>query len=72
MRGQDRRCRQQWEMTRLLAGLVYKVLTGDDYDLQFPWDESDESEHMTDKDLEEMRAKARAIEEWANRRGGNL
>ena len=73
MRGQDRRCRQSWEQTRELAGLIYKVLTGEDYPREFPWDEDNtEDETMTQDDKEEMWAKARAMEEIVNRRGGNL
>ena len=73
MLGQDRRCRQQWEQTRLLAGLVYEILTGEDYDLPFPWDESAaEIKRMSSDELENMQAKARAMEKWMNDRGGNL
>ena len=73
MRGQDRRSRQAWEQTRELAGLIYKVLTGEDYDREFPWDgENEDEEQMSATDKEEMWAKARMMEDWANRRGGNL
>ena len=73
MRGQDRRSRQQWEQTRLLVTFLHKVLTGEDYEMSFPWDEeSAPSEAMTIDDQREMWAKARAMEELVNRRGGNL
>lgn len=74
MRGQDRRSRQQWEQTRMLAGLVHKVLTGEDYKLEFPWDDESgaDSKEMSPEDLQEMWGKARAMEAMMNRRGGNL
>lgn len=73
MRGQDRRSRQQWEMTRVLAALVYKVLTGEDYEWGFPWDaEEPEEPPMSGAELEEQRSLARRMEELVNRRGGNL
>ena len=68
--GQDRRHRQQWEQTRLLAGTVVKVLTGEDIDMSFPWEECEESaDSPTDEQLAELRAKARALERQMN---GNL
>ena len=73
MRGQDRRSRQQWEQTRVLAGLVHKVLTGKDLEMELPWDEPDDDDvRMSDAELEDMQAKARAMEDYMNRRGGNL
>jgi len=73
MRGQDRRCRQQWEQTRQLETLIYKVLTGQDLDMSLPWDEETAAtREMTQEELQEMWAKARAMEEMVNRRGGNL
>ena len=73
MHGLDRRPRQSWEQTRLLAGLVCYILTGQDYDPPFPWDEEKETKHnMSNDELENMQAKARAMEKWMNSRGGNL
>lgn len=72
MRGQDRRSRQAWEQTRVLAGLVHKVLTGKDLEMDLPWDEEDDEEQMSAVELQDMQAKARAMEDWINRRGGNL
>lgn len=73
MRGQDRRCRQQWEQTRHLETLIYKVLTGQDLNMSLPWDEETAAtREMTQEELQEMWAKARAMEEMVNRRGGNL
>lgn len=73
MRGQDRRSRQAWEQTRVLAELVHKVLTGKDLDMELPWDEAENDEdRMSADEKREMLAKARAMENWMNRRGGNL
>ena len=73
MRGQDRRCRQQWEQTRQLETLIYKVLTGQDLNMSLPWDEETAAtREMTQEELQEMWATARAMEEMVNRRGGNL
>ena len=73
IRGQDRRSRQTWEQTRVLAGLVHKVLTGKDLDMSLPWDdETAAAREMTQEELQEMWAQARAMEDMFNRRGGNL
>ena len=73
MRGQDRRCRQQWEQTRELAGLVYKVLTGEEYNRPFPWDdENDNPKVMTLEEQHEMWDKARQMEKIAGKLFGNL
>ena len=71
MRGQDRRNRQSWEQTRVLAGLVHKMLTSKDLEMDLPWDDEDENQ-MSPEELKDMQAKARAMEDWMNRRGGNL
>ena len=69
--GQDRRHRQQWEQTRLLAGTIVKVLTGEDISLEFPWDsDGDGCTGPTAEELEELRAKAREAERRMN--VGNL
>ena len=67
--GQDRRTRQSWEQTRLLCGLVYKVLTGDDFEMEFPWDEQREEQTTTPEELERLRAMARQAEAAANAKG---
>ena len=64
--GQDRRARQGWEQTRLLGGLIYKVLTGDEWELQFPWDEVDVT---TPEDMKRLREFARHVEMQANAKG---
>ena len=69
MAGQDRRARQGWEQTRLLCGLVYKVLTGEDFVLDFPWDEKTDAEVTTPEEMERLRALARKIEAAENAKG---
>lgn len=67
--GQDRRTRQSWEQTRLLGGLIHKVLTGEHWDISFPWDKETEADVTTPEDLERLRALARQVEAAANGRG---
>ena len=67
--GQDRRARQGWEQTRLLGGLIYKVLTGDDLECPFPWDEDSEEVTTTPEDLARLRAMARQAEIARNAKG---
>ncbi len=72
LRGQDRRHRQGWEQTRLLGGLVHKVLTGADWSPQFPWDNEDrpaESEDTSEEKMRALRALARQVEQTFNRKG---
>lgn len=71
LNGQDRRHRQQWEQTRLLAGLVCKVLTGDDIGLEFPWDDEaqEDKPETTPEELEALRAAAREAERTVNGTG---
>lgn len=66
MCGQDRRSRQSWEQTRMLCGLVHKVLTGKDLDLAFPWDEPDCESAPTDEELARLRSLAREAERQRN------
>lgn len=73
LRGQDRRWRQQWEQTRLLAGTVIKVLTGENIELEFPWDgefTADANNSPTQEELDALRARARMLEQQMN--AGNL
>lgn len=66
--GQDRRHRQQWETTRMLANVVSKTLTGEVTDCTFPWDdESEPQEETTEEDLARLRAMARAAEAAMNK-----
>lgn len=69
LKGQDRRSRQGWEQTRLLCGLICKVLTGDDLGLTFPWDESGEADITTPEELARLREMARRAEAAANAKG---
>lgn len=48
IKGQDRRWRQQWEMTRVLARLIHKVETGKNLKMELPWDDEGDEED-TDK-----------------------
>lgn len=60
--GLNRRSRQDWERTRFLGGIVYKVLTGKNLDVSFPWDENPEKEIPNDEEIEELRMKAKLME----------
>ena len=64
--GQDRRARQSWEQTRVLGGLFHKVLTGEEWSIEFPWDEQPEENVTTPEELERLRAMARQAEAAAN------
>lgn len=68
IKGQDRRSRQQWEMTRILAKVLHKVETGKNMRLDFPWDDENEEEDeerkpATKEELDALNDKARAIAE---------
>lgn len=67
--GQDRRARQGWEQTRLLGGLIYKVLTGDDWECPFPWDEKSEEVATSPEEMARLRAMAREVEKSFNAKG---
>lgn len=69
IKGQDRRCRQHWERTRFLAGTIYKVLTGEELDLQFAWEqEPEKSEDEMSEEEKEWEAIKRKAEEYNRRR----
>lgn len=78
LRGQDRRHRQGWEQTRLLGGLVHKVLTGQDWEPEFPWDDetagetTDNDEDVNVDDYKRLRGLARVLEDKFNAAKGNL
>lgn len=68
--GQDRRHRQHWEQTRMLARLMVKVHTGKDWDISFPWDmeeERNEKEPATEEEMAALRERAKQMEAWMNR-----
>ena len=70
--GQDRRHRQGWEQTRLLGGLVYKVLTGESWQYKFPWDDENQSaepDETTQDEFRTLRAHARTMEKFFNAKG---
>ena len=62
IKGQDRRHRQSWCQTRLLAGVVHKLLTGEDFEMKFSWEEepkkSEEEMSEEERQWEEIKRKA--------------
>ena len=66
--GLNRRHRQNWEMTRLLGRLFVKVETGKDWDVDFAWENEpgEERETPTEEVLNELRKKAKMMEERMN------
>lgn len=72
IKGQDRRSRQEWEMTRVLARLIHKVETGKNLKMELPWDDEVEDEEKesrptaTKEELETLNAKANEIAKMMN------
>lgn len=68
IKGLNRRYRQNWEMTRLLGRLLVKVETGKDWDMDFVWEfeDNDKKSEPTDEELNELREKARIMEQIMN------
>ena len=65
--GFNRRHRQSWEQSRMLCRLVYKVLSGEDLDWNFPWDdEVPEATEATEEQIDALREKARMMEKLMN------
>jgi len=69
--GQDRRQRQSWEQTRVLANIICKCFTGDTIDeWKFPWEENttsiDDIDDEEQKKFEELKQKCILI----NQRNG--
>lgn len=67
--GLQQRSHNAWAQTRMLSQVVHKLLTGQEFDLIFPWEESEElhvDNVMTDDDLQRLRAEAKAMEEKLN------
>lgn len=65
--GMNRRYRQDWERTRLESSVLYKVMSGKDLELEFPWETEDEDKEETQpEDLERLREKARIMERIIN------
>lgn len=64
IKGLNRRHRQSWEQSRMLCRLVYKLLSGEDLEWDFPWDSEQESEEpeATKEELAALREKARKME----------
>ena len=66
--GMNRRYRQDWERTRLESSVFYKVMSGKDLDLEFPWETEDaERKETTAEDLDRLREKAKMMERMVNR-----
>lgn len=71
MEGVHLRRREGWEQTRVMCGVLIKVMTGEDADIRLPWDE-DEAETTTEEDLEELRMKAEKMERILNGKKSTL
>ena len=58
--GFNRRHRQPWEQSRALCRLVYKVLSGEDLEWKFPWDDDNDEEanEVTEEQLDALRKKS--------------
>lgn len=63
IRGMAKRHRAGWEQSRLLCRLVYKVATGEDLDMEYPWDElKDEESGETEEEVSAAWERAKAAE----------
>ena len=63
IKGQDRRERQSWSQTRFLCQVVHKLLTGEDFEMKFSWEEeepkkSEEEMSEEERQWEEIKRKA--------------
>lgn len=74
IKGQDRRSRQQWEMTRVLAKVLHKVETGKNMTMDFPWDDEDEEKEKeerkpaTKEELDALNEQARNLAELMSKK----
>lgn len=73
IKGQDRRSRQQWEMTRVLAKVLHKVETGKNMTMDFPWDDEDEEKDeerkpATKEELDALNEQARNLAELMSKK----
>lgn len=65
--GMNRRYRQDWERTRLESSVLYKVMSGKDLELEFPWEvEDEERKEATPEELERLRERAKMMERIIN------
>lgn len=65
--GMNRRYRQDWERTRLESSVLYKVMSGKDLELEFPWEvEDEERKEATPEELESLRERAKMMERIIN------
>lgn len=73
MEGVHLRRREGWEQTRVLCGVLIKVMTGEDSEIRLPWDDEMEDVDMdNENDLEELRLKAERMEEFFNGKGRKM
>ena len=67
MEGVQLRRREGWEQTRILCGVLVKVMTGEESNIKLPWDdETVEDIEMDEAELEELRKKAEKMESIMN------
>lgn len=75
--GQDRRQRQAWEQTRVLANIICKCFIGDTIDeWKFPWEENttsiDDLDDEEQKKFEELKQKCLLINQRNNGRRSSM
>jgi hypothetical protein len=62
LRGMAKRQRSGWEQVRLLCRLVYKVATGEDLEMDFPWEDAPARKEDDEAELAEAWKQAKAAE----------
>ena len=76
IKGQDRRSRQSWEQTRVLANVFCKCFSGDTLDdWKFPWEESsmtEEEDSEEQRKFEELKQKCLLINQRNNGRRSSM
>ena len=76
IKGQDRRSRQSWEQTRVLAIVFCKFFSGDTLDdWKFPWEESsmtEEEDSEEQRKFEELKQKCLLINQRNNGRRSSM
>ena len=79
VQGQDRRHRQSWEQTRVLANIISKCFTGASLDdWKFPWEKDsptstlDEIDDEEQKKFEELKQKCLLINQRNNGRRSSM
>lgn len=64
--GMSRRHRQPWEQTRSLISAVCQILTGETPDMEFPWDEENPQDAVSEEELADLRKRAKEMERRLN------